>query len=128
VFAASVASAGPRLDYTLHCMGCHRADGTGAPPEIPRLDDWVGYYLDVPGGREYLVQVPGARQAPVDDAALAELLNWMLTQFAGGSMSGTFAPFDAAEVTRLRNVIVDDVAAERRRLEAAIRERHPQAY
>jgi mono/diheme cytochrome c family protein len=128
VLAAANASAGPQLDYTLHCMGCHLADGAGAPPEVPALKDRVGYYFDVPGGRQYLVQVPGARQAPLDDAALAALLNWMVNEFAGASLPARLEPFAPEEVTRLRATVVNDIAAERRRLEAAIRERHPGAY
>jgi len=122
------AAAGPRLDYTLHCMGCHGDDGAGAPPEIPSLKDRVGYYFEVPGGREYLVQVPGARQAPLDDAALAQLLNWIVAAFGGASITAPAPPYDVAEVTRLRADPPNDIAAVRRDLEAAIRGKHPGAY
>jgi hypothetical protein len=60
----------PRWSSRLNCQGCHRADGTGTPGSVPALADSVARFLAVPAGREYLVQVPGVAQAPLDDAAL----------------------------------------------------------
>jgi len=111
---------GPRLDYVLQCMGCHLEDGSGAPGRVPTLSG-VGRFLRVPGGRDYLVRVPGVAHAPLDDAALAALLNWMLARFdpAAASAPG-FVAFDAAEVARLRAVPLADASAERRSLLAAL--------
>jgi mono/diheme cytochrome c family protein len=125
---AAPALAGPRLDYTLNCMGCHGVDGAGAPPEIPQLRDRIGYYLDVDGGRSYLVQVPGSRQSALSDAALADVLNWMLERFAGASMPAGVQPYSEAEVSRLRAEPVNDIAAVRRDLERAIATAHPTGY
>ena len=126
--AALPAHAGPQLDYTLNCMGCHGADGLGAPPEIPRLKDRMGYYLDVDGGRSYLVQVPGARQSALSNDALAGVLNWMLDRFAGASKPAHFEPYAADEVAHLRATPPNDVAAVRRDLERAIAAQHPRGY
>ena len=51
----------PRVDYMLQCQGCHLADGAGSPGAVPDLRGSLGRFLAVPGGREYLVRVPGAR-------------------------------------------------------------------
>ena len=49
-----------RLHYLQHCMGCHLADGRGAPEQgVPSMRGLAGRLLTLPGGREYLVQVPG---------------------------------------------------------------------
>ena len=125
---AAHAQAGPRLDYTLNCMGCHGVEGMGAPPEIPQLKDRMGYYLQVDGGRSYLVQVPGSRQSALSDAALAEVLNWMLERFAGESRPAALEPYSADEVSRLRASPPNDVAAVRRTLEHAIAAAHPAGY
>ena len=78
---ASAASAEtPQILYMLQCQGCHLADGTGAPGAVPSLEG-MGRFLSVPGGREYLVRVPGSAQSPLSDLELAEVLNWMLREF-----------------------------------------------
>ena len=112
--------AGPRLDYVLHCMGCHLEDGSGAPGRIPTLAG-VGRFLGVPDGRAYLVRVPGSAHAPLDDAALAALLNWMLVRFdpAVAAAPG-FVAYDAAEVARHRAAPLANADAERRRLLAVL--------
>ncbi|NJN51589.1 MAG: cytochrome c [Gammaproteobacteria bacterium] len=122
------AQAGPRLDYMLNCMGCHRAGGEGAPPEVPQLADRVGFYLSVPGGRDYLVQVPGSRQAPLTDAALADVLNYILDEFGGASVPTGTNPYTTEEVTRLRASAPDDIDAVRRSLEVQIEAKSGSAY
>ncbi len=124
----AAAEAGARLDYMLNCMGCHRAGGEGAPPEVPQLKDRVGYYLELPGGRDYLVQVPGSRQSPLTDAQLADVLNYILDEFGGVSLPNQSAPYSAAEVERLRASAPDDIDAVRRTLERQIEARTGVAY
>ncbi len=102
------------LDYMLHCQGCHMADGSGLEGTVPSLRDQVGLFLATPEGRAYLVQVPGASQALIDDAALARLTNWMVRQFDPENTKD-FEPYAAAEVGRLRrNPVTNPVAARRR--------------
>ena len=112
-----------RVDYMLHCMGCHLMDGSGMPPEVPRLADRVGHYLDSPEGRRYLVQVPGAAQSLLDDSELAEVLNWILTELGGDSVASGFEPYTRAEVARYRRAAPADLDAVRRRPEGQLR--HP---
>ncbi|MEJ2013829.1 MAG: cytochrome c [Anaerolineales bacterium] len=72
-----------RSDYLLHCAGCHRPDGTGLPPDVPSLVGPLGRIASSPAGRDYLARVPGAAQAPLTDAELAAVLNWVLAEFNG---------------------------------------------
>jgi mono/diheme cytochrome c family protein len=120
VLAAAQGTSGPALDYAVTCQGCHRADGAGTPGTVPALAGSVGKFLRVPGGREFLVRVPGVAQAPLDDAALAAVINWMLARFGGDDVPGAFAPYAAEEVGRLRQRPLTDVERERRELIEAI--------
>ena len=118
--AAAAEVAGPALDYTLNCQGCHRADGAATPGSIPALAGSVGKFLRVPGGREYLARVPGVAQAPLDDAATAAVLNWVLERFGRDDVPADFARYTAAEVGRLRRSPLTDVERVRRELIEAI--------
>ena len=107
----------PRLDYILQCQGCHLADASGAEAVgVPRMEGVVGRFLQVEGGRAYLVQVPGVAQAPLDDAAVAELLNWMLLRFSAAELPEPFEPYRAEEVARHRSRTPIDVVATREAL------------
>ena len=120
------ATSGPALDYAVTCQGCHRADGSGTPGTVPALAGSVGRFLRVPGGREFLAQVPGVAQAPLDDAALAAVLNWILTRFGGDDVPGDFVAYTADEVGRLRRRPLVDVERVRAGLlEAVERSRRP---
>jgi hypothetical protein len=110
--SAAAAAPGPEEDYVLHCSGCHRLDGSGAPGVAPRLQG-LGSVLNAPGGRDYLVRVPGVAQAPLDDARLARLLNFVLRELAD---SPAEPPYEADEVGRLRRSPLRDPGAERARL------------
>jgi cytochrome c553 len=92
-----------RADYMLSCQGCHLANGRGyAEHGVPPLTDYVGNFLKVPGGREFLVQVPGSAQSNLSDERLANLLNWMLSSFSPNQLPARFVPYSAAEVGLLR--------------------------
>lgn len=102
------AAADTRTDYLLHCGGCHLQDGTGAPDEVPSLRDTLGWIVNVPQGREYLARVPGASQSLLDDAKLAAVINWVLTEFNSATLADDFRPLTAAEVGDARsNVLMD---------------------
>jgi mono/diheme cytochrome c family protein len=118
--ATGEGTSGPALDYAVTCQGCHRADGAGTPGTVPPLAGSVGRFLRVPGGREFLVRVPGVAQAPLDDAALAAVLNWMLERFGPDDVPEGFVPYAAEEVRRLRQRPLTDVAGARRPLARAI--------
>ncbi|WP_237133300.1 cytochrome C [Pseudohongiella sp. O18] len=103
---------GPQYMYLLHCGGCHIENGSGMPPAIPDLRITMPKLASHDEGRAYMVQVPGASQAPVTDAQLTEIMNWMLRTFA----EGTFRPYTESEVTQHRANKVLDILALRRQL------------
>lgn len=98
--AADQSTRGTAL-YTEHCQVCHQADGRGAQGVEPPLQDAIGRYAGLPGGREYLVSVPltgmtgmvemeGMRFlgrmpsfAGLTDEDIAEVLRHVLAQFNG---------------------------------------------
>ncbi|MEZ5560952.1 MAG: hypothetical protein R3E86_20725 [Pseudomonadales bacterium] len=107
-----------RLNYMLNCQGCHLPDGQGIADTVPTLHDFVGRFLSVPGGREYLVQVPGSANAALDDAALADLLNWLLVTLSPAQLPEHWQPYSAEEVGRLRASPLSEVQQTRAALVA----------
>ena len=110
----------PRIDYLLHCGGCHGMAGRGAPPVVPSLHVESGLLASVPAGRDYLIRVPGSAQSGLDNAALARVLTWMLESFSAGTLPENFKPFSAREVGRARA----DILADPLRTRAEIWARH----
>lgn len=101
---ASTALAGgsPAELYTLNCWGCHKPRAEGIPGTVPRLANSMADFLHVPGGREYLVEVPGVAASTLSDAEIAEVLNWLLFTFNKAEMPADFKPYTAAEIARDR--------------------------
>jgi cytochrome c553 len=91
-----------RQNWMLACQGCHRADATGTPQTTPAMAGFVAKFLHVPGGREYLVRVPGVATAALSDADLAEIVNWSLARFDPANIPTDFKPYTPAEVRALR--------------------------
>jgi hypothetical protein len=89
-------------NWTLNCQGCHRLDGTGSEGTAPSLAGTVAKFLWVPGGREYLIRVPGVATSPLSDADLAEVMNWMLWRFDRQHLPAQFRPFTASELGPMR--------------------------
>ena len=114
---------GPRIDFTLRCRGCHGFAGEGTPGHVPRLDGFVGLFTQVPGGRDYLMRVPGVARSSLDDARLAEVLNWVLATYGAGEVATSFAPYTAAEISRARQQVLLDRRSIRDRLLTAMRDR-----
>jgi hypothetical protein len=83
---------------------------------VPALAGSVGRLARVPGGRSYLARVPGVVQAPLSDAELAELMNWVMARFGGDALPADFAPYTAEEIARLRREPLLDVDGARRAL------------
>ena len=97
-----------RTDYLLHCSGCHLADGSGAPDDVPSLRDGLGWIASMAEGRGYLVRVPGSSQAQLNDAELAAVINWVLTEFNSATLADDFKPLSATEVGRARSDVLMD--------------------
>lgn len=102
-------------DYILNCSGCHRLDGRGSRtvPSLLAMTELA----EIPGARAYWAQVPGAAQAPLTDARLAALLNWLVKRFTGRSPNPAYTK---AEVKQLRSTPLRDPIARRRELRDAI--------
>jgi hypothetical protein len=90
-------------NWTLNCQGCHRFDGSGSDATAPGIAGTVAKFLWVPGGREYLIRVPGVATSPLADAELAEVVNWMLWRFDKEHVPADFQPYTAAEIAPLRS-------------------------
>ena len=98
--------------YLLNCWGCHGAHGAGikgtAPPLVGLSD-----FLKVPGGRAYLIEVPGVSLSSLNDAQIASVMNWVLDQM---STDRNFAPYTANEVHRLRATRLPELSKTRHAL------------
>ncbi len=117
---AAVGAEAAQARYMIHCQGCHLPDGAGYPPAVPSLIEDLGKFLHVPGGRAYLVQVPGTANSPLDDAAVAGLLNWMIEAYVRDARPLLFEPYTAAEVSRYRAERLINPAARREALLASL--------
>ena len=112
-----------RQNYILNCQGCHLPDGSGSKGNVPKMNDFVGYFLHVPGGREFIVQVPGAASAPISDRELADVMNWMLLNFSRNELPEPFEPYSAEEIGKLREEPLIDILQRREELIARIRDK-----
>ena len=102
-----------RALYVLHCAGCHSLDGSGsASARVPDMRQ-LGQFLRVPGGREFLLQVPGVMGSGLNDEQIAQVTNWVLSSIASASIPSQHRDFDASEVSQARRTPLVDVAATR---------------
>ena len=100
--------ADPRTDYLLYCRGCHLINGTGVPPEVPTLVNDLGKLVAVPGGREYIIRVPGVSQTAMNNDDLAAVLNWVLSEFNADTTPDNFEPYTGEEVAEARQKVLVD--------------------
>jgi len=107
LFALS-ARADAEKNYLLHCSGCHLPNGIGNPPNAPTLRDTIGKIVATPQGRDYIIRVPGSAQTPMSDQQLADVLNWMLTEFNSETLPKDFELLSVQEVSRSRGQILAD--------------------
>ena len=120
LWIASAARGDPQVDYILNCRGCHGPDGAGAPGAAPSFRDQLAKFLSVPGGREYLIRVPGTAQSELDDAHTAALLTWLVREFSPADVPAGFTAYTAEEVGRERRQPLSDVWRTRNELLQAI--------
>ncbi len=105
-----------RSAYILHCAGCHGMDGRGvSQAQVPDLRTMADF-LKVPGGREFLIKVPGVMGSALSDAEIAEVTNWMLIDGIGRSPPGRFQPYTEKEVREARRSPLVDVMQSRQAL------------
>ncbi|MCY1441633.1 hypothetical protein D3C76_619660 [compost metagenome] len=112
------------VNYQLQCAGCHLGDGEGsAANDTPRMKDFVGNFLKVDGGRQFLVRVPGMSQSALNNAQLADLINWIMREdgMAGKSMPANYQPYTEQEVAAIRKDAMLNLPATRAGLIAQMR-------
>jgi hypothetical protein len=105
----------PKANYQLHCMGCHGATGRSDPTRVPTIGAAFVTFAATRQGRDYLARVPGVASAPLDDADLTALLNWLLVSLKQDADQNAFS---VGEVAQARRHPLADVAAARQRVEA----------
>jgi mono/diheme cytochrome c family protein len=100
----------PQSNYLLGCGGCHGENGISNSKLVPDLNDQVGYYLNVPEGREYLVRLPNVAFSIMSDQELTDVLNFMVFRIGGASVPARAAPYTVDEVARLRKRPLNEVS------------------
>jgi len=112
-----LASAGyarePQFLFMMECQGCHLSDGSGGVSNIPPMNNQVAKFLAVPGGREFLAQVPGVAHSALNDAEVTAVLNWLLNEFGPEDIATQYPPYTTEEVSRLRKTPLTEVKQKR---------------
>jgi hypothetical protein len=91
-----------RTAYLLGCGGCHGIDGRSYAPRVPDLAGQAGYFLCTQDGRNYLARLPNVDYAHLDNALLAEVMNYVTFNLGGGSAPPSAQRFTAAEMAAAR--------------------------
>ena len=126
--AADIDNQRAHFNYMMSCQGCHAPGGDSAE-NVPKLKNYVGYFLATQKGREYLVRVPGSATSTLSDEHLAEVLNWVIQEFAGDSKPEQFTYFSANEVAELRKNPLIELVNYREQVLAEIKsEKHLPEY
>lgn len=99
----------------LNCWGCHRAHGEGIPGTAPSLRG-AADFMRVPGGRDYLIEVPGVAQSALDDADVAAVMNWIIESFSADRIFPGFRPYTRDEVAKTRTTHLMDINGARAKL------------
>jgi hypothetical protein len=90
------------INYMIHCQGCHLPEAVGFAGHVPRMNNFVGYFLHSQEGREFVIRVPGVATASLPDDQLTELVNWLLFTYSSEQLPEQFAPYSVTEVAALR--------------------------
>ncbi len=105
-----------RVNYLLYCAGCHLPDGHGSPGAVPDLREYLGEFAQHEHTRSFIARVPGASGAPVSDAELTDVLNWILLTMNGEQLRPGFSLYTVEEVARYRSDPLIDVEPVRKEL------------
>src|ERR1700722_6213057 len=92
----------PQVNYQLHCMGCHLADGSGETDRVPSVRKTFVPFSMLSDGRNYVLRDPGVAQWPLDDAEVAAVLNGMARNVSDVPLPAGFKDYDAGEVKAVR--------------------------
>ena len=99
-----------RANYLLSCGGCHGVDGVSNSRLVPDLKDQVGFFLNLPEGRSYVVRLPNVAFSITTDEALTGLLNYVVFTLGGSSVPNGTKPYTVREVARLRRKPLTEVS------------------
>ena len=105
-----------RINYMIHCQGCHLPEAVGFVGKVPRMKDFVGYFLHSREGREFVIRVPGVATSSLPDDELTEMMNWLLLTYSVEQLPWPFVPFSAEEVAVLRTDLEADPENTRMRI------------
>jgi len=119
VSAKEINDARAKFNYQMFCQGCHTPDGTGGK-DTPKIKNHIGNFLGTQEGREYLVRVPGSANSTLDNAQLAEVLNWIIVELGGESVPKNMQYYREEEVAELRKNPLFEVTEYRKQLVTAL--------
>ena len=88
--------------FILRCGGCHGTLGQSPPLSVPQLRGLAGWFLCTPEARAYVIRLPNVARAQLDDADLAEVMNFVTFGLGEGSAPATAIRFTAEEVAAIR--------------------------
>ena len=138
---ASLAFAGDgKAVYNQFCASCHMANGQGNPGVFPPLANWVGNFVKNDDGRAVLVHIVAfgmqgqisaqgktyngfmPAYAQLSNKQVADLYNFILTEWNKDLLPKGFKPFTADEVAKYRAKALTppDVLKERNELAAKL--------
>jgi hypothetical protein len=91
-------------------------DGSGS--ELGQVPDMrqLGRFLMRPGGRLFLIQVPGVMGSGLNDVDVARVTNWVFDNLVTDVNPQTFLPYTPEEVSQARANPLKDVIQTRHRI------------
>jgi mono/diheme cytochrome c family protein len=108
--AETVGVLSPRANYLLSCGGCHGLNGVSNSLLVPDLKDQVGYFLNLPEGRGYLVRLPNVAFSMTTDEALTGLVNYVVFTLGAATVPAKAKPYTVREVAQLRRMPLTEVS------------------
>lgn len=88
--------------FILRCGGCHGTLGQSPPLSVPQLRGLAGWFLCTPQARAYVIRLPNVSRAQLNDADLAEVMNFVTFQLGEHSAPSNAIRFTADEVATIR--------------------------
>jgi hypothetical protein len=108
--AETIEALTPRASYLLNCGGCHGLNGVSNSRLVPDLKDQVGFFLNLPQGRSYVVRLPNVAFSMTTDEALTGLMNYVVFTLGGANVPKGAKPYTVREVSQLRRMPLTEVS------------------
>ena len=108
--AETIEALTPRANYLLNCGGCHGLNGVSNSRLVPNLQDQVGFFLNLPEGRSYVVRLPNVAFSMTTDEALTGLMNYVVFTLGGAKVPKDAKPYTVREVSQLRRIPLTEVS------------------